>query len=847
MRRQERRNPWGTNTNKKPANLSLAKNAEKKFLESHQKLSAAIEKHVSYDESSEEEELESDKILDQVLKSYANIGGSSKDLGRTEVFLKEAFLSNAAICLICICSAKRTDKIWSCHGCYSVFHLTCIQRWANDNLFQQRNLQEEGIYNQEKATIQWSCPKCRLDYSSNEVPNKYTCFCGAVANPPPHPWLVPHSCGETCNKPFEPNCGHSCLLLCHPGPCPPCPKTIKVTCYCEQSNPIPIRCSVGRWNCTSKCQRLLSCKTHKCEKPCHEGKCPPCPKESLQKCLCGLQEVVRRCSEEFWQCENACNKNLSCGLHKCAQKCHSGDCDACPGTLPRECPCGKQLVTLACSEEVLPCGDTCGKLLLCGQHYCNQRCHRGDCSTCLVVIEKLCRCGSNSKELPCQKEHLCNTKCRKMRDCGNHVCNRKCCEGICPPCNKPCGRTLRCGQHKCESRCHKGPCFPCTIEATVSCKCGKTKVKVPCGREKKTRPPRCTHLCKLDPVCNHRSLVPHRCHMGPCPKCKLPCGNVLNCGHVCEVPCHTAVTVTENQVENPIGPWEAKQIAVLKALPCPPCTFPVPYSCLGEHESPDWPCHLTQGGRKSCGRVCGKALACGNHNCQIECHTLYDKDGIEVCIPCDKPCLLPQPEGCVHQCPRPCHVGPCRLCSVHVKRTCHCGLTQLYLRCGELFGRKVTEAERDKLLSCGNQCTKTYACGHRCQNNCHSGECQGADKCHKKVKLYCPCKRIKREFTCDKVRMKIAQVDCDDTCQEKKQNEEKLLHEQEVQRKLLEEMKNKTEVELFEKKFSGKRKYRQKAIYADEDSANSNWLKLMAISFAIISGVIAAILYVQNI
>lgn len=64
MRRQERQNPWGVNTNKKQPNIaSITKNAEKKFLETKQKLSAAVEKHVTYDESSEEEELESDKIL----------------------------------------------------------------------------------------------------------------------------------------------------------------------------------------------------------------------------------------------------------------------------------------------------------------------------------------------------------------------------------------------------------------------------------------------------------------------------------------------------------------------------------------------------------------------------------------------------------------------------------------------------------------------------------------------------------------------------------------------------------------------------------------------------------------
>ena len=36
-------------------------------------------------------------------------------------------------------------------------------------------------------------------------------------NPKFDPWSVPHSCGETCERGLDPDCGHSCLLLCHPG------------------------------------------------------------------------------------------------------------------------------------------------------------------------------------------------------------------------------------------------------------------------------------------------------------------------------------------------------------------------------------------------------------------------------------------------------------------------------------------------------------------------------------------------------------------------------------------------------------------------------------------------------
>lgn len=60
-------------------------------------------------------------------------------------------------------------------------------------------------------------PKCRAEYQQKDCPAKYFCFCGKEMNPKFDPWLVPHSCGQTCGQNLKPECGHSCLLLCHPG------------------------------------------------------------------------------------------------------------------------------------------------------------------------------------------------------------------------------------------------------------------------------------------------------------------------------------------------------------------------------------------------------------------------------------------------------------------------------------------------------------------------------------------------------------------------------------------------------------------------------------------------------
>lgn len=60
-------------------------------------------------------------------------------------------------------------------------------------------------------------PKCRFEYKRSETPSRYYCYCGKVENPAVDPWLVPHSCGQICEREFKPSCGHKCLLLCHPG------------------------------------------------------------------------------------------------------------------------------------------------------------------------------------------------------------------------------------------------------------------------------------------------------------------------------------------------------------------------------------------------------------------------------------------------------------------------------------------------------------------------------------------------------------------------------------------------------------------------------------------------------
>lgn len=230
-------------------NVPKATNNVDKFKEVQKKHLQAAQKHIEHYESSSEEELENDSLLESVFKSY---GGDKAQLQKTQEFLENAFQSGAATCLICIATVKRTDyvsfwiiilfsnqnrkiengvsvvlQIWTCDSCYSFFHLNCIQRWASDSTSVKKMNQEleVGYYNNQgeyiaprkHKSINWCCPKCRTDYAPTEIPRQYVCFCKKEINPQNHPWLVPHSCGEICRKELTPNCGHRCVLLCHPG------------------------------------------------------------------------------------------------------------------------------------------------------------------------------------------------------------------------------------------------------------------------------------------------------------------------------------------------------------------------------------------------------------------------------------------------------------------------------------------------------------------------------------------------------------------------------------------------------------------------------------------------------
>ncbi|XP_056156091.1 NF-X1-type zinc finger protein NFXL1 isoform X1 [Lampris incognitus] len=740
-------------------------------------------------------------ILASTFTTYAQTGGDINSLQRTSQYLSDLFQSGAVTCLICIASVKRTQAVWSCVGCFSLFHIPCIQKWAKDSVFLLSSVTDEDFGQQQHP---WPCPKCRAEYPPSSTPNRYVCYCGKVEDPPADPWLLPHSCGSVCDKDIRPVCGHSCLLLCHPGPCPPCPKMVSVSCMCGKASPLPRRCSNKAWSCQQPCGKILPCRQHTCTQPCHSGVCAPCPRISVQRCVCGREESERECASPEWHCQQVCAAVLSCGNHTCERVCHAGVCGPCPRSVSRTCPCGKSKSSQPCTEEVLTCGDTCDRQLACGIHTCSMRCHRGNCEICRQEVEKACRCARYRRMLPCHKEYLCDFKCPKTRSCHRHQCRRKCCPGNCPQCDQSCGRTLGCRNHKCPSVCHQGSCYPCPETVEVRCVCGSTVLIVPCGRERSTKPPRCKELCRCPPSCHHSTREPHRCHPGPCPPCRQPCLVPLaNCSHLCPQPCHDVVLVRSQQVQL-AGPWEqpTEPAFVKKALPCPPCQVPIPTACFGEHEVSPVPCHSR--GPFSCKRPCGRTLTCGNHCCTKECHTVTAGNkadaGVE-CESCEEGCTKPRLPGCPHPCPLPCHRGDCPSCQQMIRQRCHCKISLLYVECMKLSS--ADEQTKVKLSSCSNQCPKELSCGHRCKELCHPGRCE--ERCQQRVKVRCPCKRIRKEFVCSRARQDQCLVECDETCRDQQKRADQVKEAEERAAQEEEQRKLQAELEAFEKRQRGRR------------------------------------------
>ncbi|KAF2309134.1 hypothetical protein GH714_000767 [Hevea brasiliensis] len=460
-------------------------------------------------------------------------------------------------------------------------------------------------------------------------------------DPPSDLYLTPHSCGEPCGKPLERRvsdageskedlCPHVCVLQCHPGPCPPCKAFAPPrVCPCGKKI-ITTRCSdrMSVLTCGQRCDKLLECGRHRCEKICHVGTCDPCQVLVNASCFCKLKAEVVLCGDMavkgevkaedgVFSCNSTCRKLLGCGNHECGETCHPGPCGHCdlmPGRV-NSCFCGKmslQEERKSCLDPIPNCTQICGKPLPCVIHHCKEVCHAGDCPPCLVLVTQKCCCGSTSRTVECYKtstEHekfTCEKSCGRKKNCGRHRCSERCCplsnphnllSGDWDPhfCQMACGKKLRCGQHSCESLCHSGHCPPCleTIFTDLSCACGRTSIPppLPCG----TPPPSCQLPCSVPQPCGHSAS--HSCHFGDCPPCSVPIAKECVGGHVVlgNIPCVQRISDATNSVTCGAPRRDCRHTCTALCHPsasCPDvrCELPVTITCSCGRITASVPC-----------------------------------------------------------------------------------------------------------------------------------------------------------------------------------------------------------------------------------------------------------------
>ncbi|KAL5817832.1 hypothetical protein ACOSQ3_026210 [Xanthoceras sorbifolium] len=458
-------------------------------------------------------------------------------------------------------------------------------------------------------------------------------------------------------------------------------KEIRYVCFCGKRTDPPSDLYLTPHSCGEPCGKPLENEIkrdgmsqedlcpHICVLQCHPGPCPPCKAFAPPRlCPCGKKTITTRCSDRksVLTCGQQCDKLLDCGRHRCERKCHVGPCGSCQVLVNAPCFCKKNVEIVLCGEMVVKgevkaedgvfsCNSTCEKNLSCGHHVCGDICHPGPCGECELMPRRIKSCYCGKTSLQEQ---------------------RKSCLDPIPTCSQICGKYLACGVHCCNEVCHAGDCPGCLVTVTQKCRCGSTSRTVECYK---------TSYEKFT--------------------CDKPCGKKKNCGrHRCSERC-------------------------------------CPLSNLNYHLSGEWDPHF-------CQMACGKKLRCGQHSCESLCHSGHCAPCLETIftdltcacgrtsIPpplpcgtpppsCQLPCSIQQP--CGHSASHSCHFGDCPPCSVPVAKECIGGHVVL---------RNIPCGSKD--IRCNKLCGKTRQCGmHACGRTCHTPPCDAVGGSEPGLKASC--------------------------------------------------------------------------------------------------------------
>ena len=272
-------------------------------------------------------------------------------------------------------------------------------------------------------------------------------------------------------------------------------------------------------------------------------------------------------------CLRPCKVRLKCG-HSCKKLCHPNDIE----------------------HEQYRCGEPCRRTIKGCTHLCHKLCCE-ECETyCTVQVPKTLPVCGHVRTVNCVKDAArveCETPCEKKLAC-HHRCQEKCGK----PCTKQCKELV------------KRSDWPCGHEVTIACSATPADCPVPCRDNLE-----CGHQC---------SGKCGECRMGRVHKrCKLKCGRVLVCSHVCREACVMPCPPCSRDCENRCVHSECKTKKCGEL--CVPCREPCSWECL------HYKCSKLCGelcDRPRCSMPCGKFLPCGSHRRRHVCRGL-----------CGEPCI----------------------------------------------------------------------------------------------------------------------------------------------------------------------------------------------------------------
>lgn len=587
--------------------------------------------------------------------------------------------------------------------------------------------------------------------------------------------------------------------------------------------------------CCSNCYRVfdLDCIKDWASRGGETWRCPSCNFDHFKRpkkytCWCGKSVNPTVNYLEPHSCGNQCSSPLSTCYHDCTLTCHPGPhIEKCTSLGPNmKCHCGKHTNQAPCIntpyETGWNCGDICNDILPCGQHKCEEKCHKGFCGDCKKVLYNAkCYCGKTTSSIKCEDKlpklsktdtdswigiFQCENICEEVLDCGIHKCHQNChavsngshkcpnspkslthcpcgkskvndlinsprisCLDEIPTCDQICGKRLPCG-HKCYWKCHTGECAPCYRPVDIDCLCGSTHYSIACKLNVQGYMPTCFTKCNAkfncrrhycsERCCSFRKLAFDRANLIK----KQLRNNVITNAHVNAIefePVHTCTKICDQLLS--CGKHRCKQTC--HPGPCPPCL---------ESSSEDLVCHCQR-------TVVPAPVRCGT--------------SLPIC-----PYQCIRPKDCGHP-PEPhhCHEDnvACPKCTTLVTKTCQCEKHKLVanvmcyqtsvscyltcnklLPCGEHKCTKKCHKPGECQVKCLEKCNKPKSCGHLCQKSCHAGKaCDEKTPCTEMVKVPCKCGRRNQPLYCYALKkmkeeegVDFPTIECDDICEKEKRN-----------------------------------------------------------------------------